>query len=98
TQFEIRNPEIGLFKPVLELAAEEMRRADETRNTPLVRVAGVAGKTAQAVDEAATARGLGYHAALVSLKALDNQTIDGLVEHCRQVGQVIPIIGFYLQT
>src|SRR5690625_2096591 len=47
TQFEIRNPEIGLFKPVLELAAEEMQRADETRNTPLVRVAGVAGKTAQ---------------------------------------------------
>src|SRR5438093_17948 len=29
TQFEIREPTIGLFEPVLRLAAEEMSRADE---------------------------------------------------------------------
>src|SRR5881392_2427013 len=27
TQFAIRNPKVGLFRPVLELAAEEMARA-----------------------------------------------------------------------
>ena len=32
TQFEIRKPEIGLFEPVLALAAEEMDRADASRS------------------------------------------------------------------
>src|SRR5881394_2753084 len=41
TQFEIRDPEIGLFEPVLELAAEEMSRADEKRSQPLIRIAGI---------------------------------------------------------
>ncbi len=45
TQFEIRQPEVGLFRPVLELAREEMDRADATRAEPLVRVAGVCGLT-----------------------------------------------------
>src|SRR5438477_11264328 len=31
TQFAIHDPKIGLFKPVLELAAEEMARAWERR-------------------------------------------------------------------
>src|SRR5215470_5178997 len=41
TQFAIRDPKVGLFKPVLELAAEEMNRADEKVAAPLVRIAGV---------------------------------------------------------
>src|SRR3954471_6293779 len=49
TQFEIRDSKIGLFEPVLQLAAEEMNRADASREEPLVRVAGVCGKTKQAV-------------------------------------------------
>src|SRR5215213_5959271 len=52
TQFAIRDPKIGLFKPVLQLAAEEMSRADKTRKQPLVRIAGVCGQTKQAVAEA----------------------------------------------
>src|SRR3977135_2021281 len=40
TQFSIRNPDVGLFKPVLELAAEEMDRGDENRAEPLVRIGG----------------------------------------------------------
>src|ERR1700744_3224544 len=44
TQFAIRDPKIGLFKPVLQIAAEEMQRADAKRSEPLVRVAGVCGK------------------------------------------------------
>lgn len=97
TQFEIRNPEIGLFRPVLELAAEEMTRADGARETPLVRIAGVCGDTKQAVTEAALARELGYHAGLLSLKAMGNAEENALVEHCRRVADVLPMVGFYLQ-
>ncbi len=52
TQFAIRDPRVGLFEPVLTLAAEEMDRADSRRITPLVRIGGICGETAQAVAEA----------------------------------------------
>lgn len=55
TQFEIRDPRHGLFEPVLALAAEEL---DGRAGTHVVRVAGVAGDTAQAVAEAELARSL----------------------------------------
>src|SRR5436190_1221168 len=46
TQFQIRDPKIGLFEPVLRLATEEMNRADQRRAAePLVRIAGVCGQT-----------------------------------------------------
>ncbi len=45
TQFEIRNQGVDLYQPVLELAAEEMNRADEQHGQPLIRVAGICGKT-----------------------------------------------------
>src|SRR5213592_1015009 len=32
TQFQIRDPRVGLFKPVLQIAAEEMTRADGRRS------------------------------------------------------------------
>lgn len=97
TQFEIREPTIGLFKPVLQLAAEEMDRADSQRDEPLVRVAGAIGKTEQAVKEAETARDLGYHAVLLGLKAMADSDVDALIAHCKQVAKVLPIVGFYLQ-
>ncbi len=94
TQFAIRDPKIGLFKPVLTLAAEEMNRDSR----PLVRVAGVCGATPQAVAEAQVLGELGYHAALLSLAALKDATEEDLITHCpRTVAGVIPIIGFYLQ-
>src|SRR5579864_5120417 len=62
TQFAIRQPKIGLFEPVLRLAAEEMQRADAGRTAPLVRIGGVCGETAQAVAEATLLRDLKYHA------------------------------------
>ena len=92
TQFAIHDPKIGLFKPLLELAAEEMDRADG-----LVRIAGVCGQTAQAVAEAELIRGLGYHAGLLSLAAMKEASEDALIAHCRAVSEVIPLIGFYLQ-
>jgi len=97
TQFAIRQPEHALYQPVLELAAEEMDRADDARSEPLVRVAGVIGPTTQAISEAETARRLGYHAALLSLGALANASEDELINHCRTVSEVIPVFGFYLQ-
>ena len=93
TQFAIRNPKIGLFKPVLQLAAEEMDRA----NRPLVRIAGVCGETAQAVAESQVLQDLRYHAALLSLGTMHDADNGNLIEHCRAVAEVIPVVGFYLQ-
>src|SRR4249920_2814562 len=96
TQFAIR--EVGLYEPVLELA---MRSAREW--TPLggrrelFMIAGLAGPTAQARREADIARGLGYHAGLLSLAALKGAGEDELVAHCEAVAAEIPLVGFYLQ-
>jgi hypothetical protein len=93
TQFEIRDPQVGLFRPVLELAAEEMRNAGR----PVIAVGGICGPTEQALNEAALLVELGYHAGLVSLSAFKNATEDEMVAHCEAVAKVLPIIGFYLQ-
>ena len=98
TQFAIRDPRIGLFAPVLKLAAEEMDRADLARPDPLVRIGGICGDTAQAVREAGLLAELGYHAGLLSLAALKDADDDALLRHCRSVAEAIPIIGFYLQA
>ena len=91
TQFEIRDPSIGLYEPVLALAAEELASSEA------IRVAGVCGKTPQATREAEIARNLGYHAVLLNLVALTGASLEDLVAHVRAIGQIIPIIGFYLQ-
>jgi hypothetical protein len=97
TQFAIRQPKIGLFEPVLRLAAEEMDRADAGRAIPLVRIGGVCGETAQAVAEAALLRDLKYHAGLLSLGAVAAWDDERLLDHCSEVAKVIPVVGFYLQ-
>jgi hypothetical protein len=97
TQFEIRDPAVGLFRPVLELAREEMDRADKLRREPLVRIAGICGQTSQAVDEARLARDLGYHIGLLSLTALQTADDDALLSHSQAVCEVLPVMGFYLQ-
>ena len=97
TQFAIRDPQIGLFEPVLALAADEFNRLDGQRDEPLVRIAGICGPTAQAIREAQLARDLGFHAGLLSLGALRACDEPTLLEHCRQVAEVIPVFGFYLQ-
>jgi dihydrodipicolinate synthase/N-acetylneuraminate lyase len=98
TQFAIREPRVGLFEPVLSLAAEEMNRADATREVPLVRIGGVCGPTDQALVEADLLVRLGYHAGLLSLAALASADDDMLIEHCRRVSERLPIVGFYLQS
>ena len=92
TQFAIR--EAGLFEPVLSLAADT---AEAWSSRPLVRIAGAIGRTGQAVREAAIARGLGYHAVLLSLAAFHGEDEDSIVAHCRRVAEEMPLVGFYLQ-
>lgn len=93
TQFAIR--EAGLYAPVLRLAAET---AAEWCDRPVLMIAGVSGRGNQALAEAECARGLGYHAAMVSLAAFQGAGEDEMVAHCARLAEVMPIIGFYLQA
>jgi hypothetical protein len=92
TQFAIRD--VGLYRPVLELAAET---AKAWTDRPLALVAGLSGPTRQAVAEAQTARGIGYHAGLLSLAAMKSASEDEIIAHCEMVAREIPLVGFYLQ-
>ena len=98
TQFAIRNPNVGLLRPVLTLAAEAADAWSERHaiGRP-VKIAGICGPTIQALAEASQARALGYDAGLVSLAALSETPVEALVEHCRLIAEVLPVVGFYLQ-
>jgi len=91
TQFAIR--ERGFYEPVLRLAAETAVAWSEA---PKALIAGVTGRTDQATREAAIARGLGYHAALVNVAAFRGASEAEILEHCGRVAAVMPIIGFAL--
>ncbi len=97
TQFAIREPKVGLFEPVLQLAIATAREFETANNQRLIKIAGVCGKTEQAVKEAAFARESGYDAGLLSLAALNEASNDELLAHCRRVAEGIPLFGFYLQ-
>lgn len=97
TQFAIRD--VGLYEPVLELAMQTARDWTPLGGArPLFMIAGIAGKTAQAQREAATARAMGYHAGLLSLAAMKGADEDALIAHCQQIAELMPVVGFYLQT
>ena len=91
TQFAIRDPKIGLLEPVLTLAMEEWRGSGR------IAVAGVIGRTKQAVAEAELAARLGYHAGLLGLGAMRDASIPELLDHVRAVAEIMPVFGFYLQ-
>jgi Dihydrodipicolinate synthetase family len=92
TQFAIR--EAGLYEPVLRTAAEV---AAAWADRPLIMIAGLVGRTEQALREAEIARAWGYHAGLLSLAALRGSSEDELIAHCARVAKEIPLMGFYLQ-
>jgi hypothetical protein len=92
TQFAIRD--VGLYRPVLELAAGT---ASSWTKCPLALVAGLAGSTRQAVAEAETARSIGYHAGLLSLATMKSASQDEIIAHCEEIAREIPLVGFYLQ-
>ncbi len=93
TQFAIR--EAGMYETVLSAAVEDSKAWTDR---PLVLIAGICGRTPQALSEARTAVRLGYHAGLLSLAALAGDSQAHLLEHCRSVAAEIPLVGFYLQT
>jgi dihydrodipicolinate synthase/N-acetylneuraminate lyase len=97
TQFAIRRPEHGLFRPVLELAAETARAWRGGAHRSVALVAGAIGDTTQAVAEAETAASLGYDLVLLGLGALRDASDAELIVHCRAVADVLPVFGFYLQ-
>jgi len=95
TQFEIRLPRYNLYETILQLAAEEVEKANLTR--PFIKVAGIAGPTAQAVREAELARSLNYDLGLLSSGGLSDYSEDQLIERINRVSEVLPVFGFYLQ-
>lgn len=97
TQFAIRRPEHGLYRPVLELAADTARAWRGDSPAPMALVAGAIGPTTQAVAEAEIAASLGYDLVLLSLGALRDASDEELIAHCRAVAEVLPLFGFYLQ-
>ena len=56
TQFEIRQPQHALLRPVLQLAAEEASHLKQNADRPFLLIAGVCGKTPQALAEAELAQ------------------------------------------
>jgi dihydrodipicolinate synthase/N-acetylneuraminate lyase len=97
TQFEIHEPEIGLYEPVLDLAREEADRFAENHSARPTMIAGLVGDTRQAVREAKLARDLDYDCGLISLSAFPEASVDEMIAHLRAVAEVIPLFGFYLQ-
>jgi len=96
TQFEIREPEHSLFEPLLRFASSEIDAHLQGQRS-FMKIAGVCGATDQALKEARIAVDCGYHAGLLSLAALKDNSLEELLEHCCAVAEVIPVIGFYLQ-
>lgn len=96
TQFAIRDPKHGLYEPLLRLASQTIRQCVPD-SEGFIAIAGICGGLQQAIGEASLARELGFQAGLLSLTALAQAPEEKLLEHCQQVSQVIPIVGFYLQ-
>jgi dihydrodipicolinate synthase/N-acetylneuraminate lyase len=98
TQFAIRDQAVGLFEPVLRLVAETAEHWLRQRpRAPLALIAGICGRTPQAVQEARVARRCGYHAGLLSLGAWAMDPEPAILAGCRRVAREIPLFGFYLQ-
>lgn len=98
TQFEIRDPEVNLFEPVLKLVSEEIDKYEQANNKVVVKVAGVCGPIEQAVKEAELAKKYGYDAVLLSPGGLNDKSEDYMIERTEAVAKIMPTIGFYLQT
>jgi dihydrodipicolinate synthase/N-acetylneuraminate lyase len=60
-------------------------------------IAGLVGRTDQALREARVATDLGYDAGLLSLGAWREAEEREILRHCREVAEAIPLFGFYLQ-
>jgi hypothetical protein len=95
TQFEIRDPKYGLFETVLTRCSRFIDACSGGDN--VLKIAGICGRTNQAIGEAEFARDTGYHAGLLSLSAFPRASHEELITHCRRIAEIMPIFGFYLQ-
>lgn len=91
TQFAIR--EHGMYEPTLKLAAET---AAEWSDRPFALIAGITGRTDQALREAAIAHTLGYHAVLLNLAKMRGTSEIEILDHCRVIARKMPLFGFAL--
>jgi hypothetical protein len=91
TQFAIR--QAGLYEPVLRTVRETARAWTDR---PVAMIAGLAGRTDQAIEEARTAVRLGYHIGLLNVAALKGESEDAILEHSETVAREMPLFGFYL--
>lgn len=98
TQFEIRKPEIALFEPILKLVSSEIDAYEKETGKVIVKVAGVCCPIEQAVAEAKIAKKYGYDAVLLSPGGLNHLSEDEMIERTEAVAEIMPVIGFYLQT
>jgi len=96
TQFQIREPEIGLFEPILSLVSDTIDAYCGPESGTL-KIAGICGRTEQALKEAELAVEYGYHTGLLSLAAFGDDDIPTMIDHCGKIAEVIPLFGFYLQ-
>lgn len=95
TQFEIRDPRFNYYGKVLEMTSDELARSGKADS--LIKVAGICGPERQAIEEAETARSMGYDLGLLSMGGLNHLSEGGLLERTRKVAEIIPVFGFYLQ-
>ena len=98
TQFAIRDPKINLFETVLRVVKSEMDAYSARSGRHLLAIAGVCGEAPQAVAEAKLAGSIGYDAVLVSPGGMGHLTEEQLIERTRQIAEVMPVVGFYLQV
>jgi len=96
TQFAIR--EHGLFETVLSCVSDAAEQWRQKTGNAVFKVSGACGKTTQAVVEAEFALKAGYHAVMLSLVAMKGAGLSAMIDHCAKVADVMPLIGFYLQS
>ncbi len=97
TQFEIHAEDVGLYEPVLKLAMEEARQLAGRGGDQPVMIAGIVGRTGQAVKEAGIASEIGYDCGLLSVSAFKDRRDEEILEHAAKVAEILPLFGFYLQ-
>lgn len=96
TQFEIR--QCGMFEPVIKTVSEEVDKFEEETGKSIFKICAACGPTEQAVKEAQIAKSYGYDAILLSPGGLNDKSEAYLLDRAQQVGQILPVVGFYLQT
>ena len=98
TQFEIRDPGIDLFRPVLEVCSDEIDRYGASVGRRIAKIAGFSGGTESALDQARLSRELGYDIGIASMACFDGAMPQTMVHHVRRLADVMPMFGFYLLT